>query len=73
MKWWNDLLDRWGWSPPEQETLAKERRAEELHKAAVEMRTEVEASQRRLKPLIERVERMAEAYAREDAMVRRKL
>jgi hypothetical protein len=64
------MLDRWGWTPPEHEVTAKEDRAQELHQAAIDVRVEFEQSNARTRPLIERVERMAKAYQREEALMR---
>ena len=69
MRWWRRMLDRWGWSPPEHEVQAKESRAEALQQAAADARQEFEDSTSRTRPLIERVERMAKAYAREEALL----
>jgi len=64
--WWRRVLDRWGWQPPEDEVVAKETRAEELHQAAIDARQSFEKSTNETRPLIKRVERLAAAYVREE-------
>jgi hypothetical protein len=60
------MLDRWGWQPPEREVAEKERRAGELHQAAIDARVSFEASTRTTRPLIQRLERLAAAYVAEE-------
>jgi hypothetical protein len=66
MSWWRRMLERWGWSPPEEEVAEKEQRAADLHDAAVDARKTIEATTAKTRPLIRRVERLAAAYLREE-------
>jgi hypothetical protein len=66
MSWWRNMLERWRWQPPREEVEAKEQRADDLHRAAIEARQSFETQQATTRPLIARVERMAAAYLREE-------
>lgn len=64
MNWWQDMLERWGWTPPEPDVAAKAQQAHDLHQAAIDVRVSIEEGTARTRPLIARVERMTAALDR---------
>ena len=58
------MIERWGWAPPEAEVRNKEDQAQVLHQAAIDARVSFEQGTAATRPLIRRVERLANLYVR---------